>query len=172
VLIAAGLVDPAAGGEVDVAGLFTEKVQVVETEDGRPVYQVTEGGRLDMIVLPVEGKGLWSTLYGFLALGADTNTVRGIAFYQHGETPGLGGEIENPAWTFLWKGRKVYDSRWEPAIEVIKGKAGSPKDAPLQVDGISGATLTGKGVTCLVRRWVGPEGYGPYLAGIREGGGE
>lgn len=171
VLIAAGLVDPAAGGEVDVADLFERKVKVVQTEGGMTVYQVLEDGNLDMIVLPVEGKGLWSTLYGFLALGADTTTIRGIAFYQHGETPGLGGEIENPAWTALWKGRKAFNESWEPVIKVIKGKAGSPDEAPHQVDGISGATLTGNGVTNLVRRWIGPDGYGPYLEDIRKGGG-
>ncbi len=172
VLLAAGLMDAQSDQEVDVAGLFSQKVKVSQTDADQTVYQVLDGEELDMIVLPVEGKGLWSTLYGFLALDSDMTTVRGIAFYQHGETPGLGGEIENPRWTGLWVGRKAFDSSWSPALKVIKGKAGSPEEAPHEVDGISGATLTGNGVSSLVEHWLGPDGYGPYLEKLRWGGGE
>ncbi|MBN2718126.1 MAG: Na(+)-translocating NADH-quinone reductase subunit C [Deltaproteobacteria bacterium] len=134
------------------------------------VYKVLENGAPAMIILPVNGKGLWSTLYGFLALDVDTTTVRGVSFYEHGETPGLGGEIENPKWTALWKGRKVFDGNFTPAFKVIKGAAGTPEADPHAVDGLSGATLTGNGVTALVNFWIGENGFGPFLEDIRKGG--
>lgn len=136
-----------------------------------PVYRVRDAaGGVEMLVIPIEGKGLWSTLYGFLALDRDTNTIRGITFYQHGETPGLGGEVDNPRWKDLWKGRKAYDEQWDPAIRVIKGRAASPDEDPHKVDGLSGATLTSNGVSHLVDFWLGEEGFGPYLKNFREGG--
>jgi Na+-transporting NADH:ubiquinone oxidoreductase subunit C len=119
--------------------------------------------------LPVEGYALWSTLYGFLALDVDTKTVRGLTYYQHGETPGLGGEVDNPAWKALWPGRIAYDEQWLPTIRVIKGKAGSASEDPHQVDGLSGATLTSRGVTNMLQFWLGENGFGPYLAKFREG---
>lgn len=134
------------------------------------VYEVVENGKVSMLVLPVRGKGLWSTLYGFLALEADTRTVSGIAFYEHGETPGLGGEIENPKWTAKWEGRKVFTDDFEPKFKVLKGAAGPPEDAPHEVDGLSGATLTCNGVTALVNFWVGDDGFGPFLKNFRNGG--
>ncbi len=132
------------------------------------VYQVMDGDGVKMIVLPVQGMGLWSTLYGYLALEADTTTIAGIAFYEHGETPGLGGEIESPGWQAKWIGRKAFDEDWEPRIRVIKGEAGEPDEDPYQVDGLTGATLTANGVTELVRFWISDEGYGRYLAKFRE----
>lgn len=134
------------------------------------VYQVMEEGKVKMLVLPVSGKGLWSTMHGFLALDVDTTTVRGVSFYEHGETPGLGGEVENPRWTGLWKDRKVYNDQWEPAFAVLKGPAKSPTEQPHNVDGLSGATLTCKGVTGLVNFWIGQDGFGPFLKKFREGG--
>jgi Na+-transporting NADH:ubiquinone oxidoreductase subunit C len=134
------------------------------------IYEVMNGqGEVEMIVLPVEGYGLWSTLYGFLALDVDTKTVRGLTYYQHGETPGLGGEVDNPAWKALWPGRIAYDEQWLPTIRVIKGKAGSASEDPHQVDGLSGATLTSRGVTNMLQFWLGENGFGPYLAKFREG---
>jgi Na+-transporting NADH:ubiquinone oxidoreductase subunit C len=133
------------------------------------VYQVLEDDRVVRIVLPVEGKGLWSTLYGFLALDADGVTVRGLTFYEHKETPGLGGEIDNPRWQARWQGRRVLDENGRPAITVVKGQAGPPASDPYQVDGLSGATMTSNGVTNLVRFWVGEDGYGPFLARVRDG---
>ena len=134
------------------------------------IYQVMSGqGEVEMIVLPVEGYGLWSTLYGFLALDADTKTIRGLTYYQHGETPGLGGEVDNPAWKALWPGRVAYDDQWVPTIRVIKGKAGSAAEDPHQVDGLSGATLTSRGVTHMLQFWLGENGFATYLAKFREG---
>jgi len=130
--------------------------------------QRDEDGRLALLVLPVEGQGLWSTLYGYLALEPDLVTIRGLAFYEHGETPGLGGEITSPRWTVLWPGRRTTDQNGVIAIEVARGPAGPPSEDPYRVDGISGATLTGRGVTALVRFWIGPNGFGPYLDSLRQ----
>jgi Na+-transporting NADH:ubiquinone oxidoreductase subunit C len=116
-----------------------------------------------MVVLPVQGYGLWSTLYGFLALEADLRTIRGITFYEHGETPGLGGEVDNPRWKSRWVGRLALDDQGEPKIEVIKGPAGPPQEDPYRVDGLSGATLTARGVTNLVHFWLSSDIFGTYL---------
>jgi Na+-transporting NADH:ubiquinone oxidoreductase subunit C len=131
------------------------------------VYQVVAEGDLRAIILPIEGKGLWSTLYGFLALKPDGRTIEGITFYQHGETPGLGGEVDNPRWKALWEGRLAFDENWQPAIAVKKGRAGPAEQDPHQVDGLSGATITSRGVTHLLAFWLGENGFGPYLAAYR-----
>ncbi len=133
------------------------------------VYHVMENGEAVMCVIPIEGYGLWSTLYGFLAVGPDGNTIRGLTFYQHGETPGLGGEVDNPRWKALWPGRMVYDDAGNPAIRVIKGVAGSPQEAPHQVDGLTGATITGNGVSTMLQFWLGDAGFRKYLRRFREG---
>ncbi len=131
------------------------------------VYLVRQDGELSKIILPVSGQGLWSTLYGFLALAPDTTTIEGMTFYEHGETPGLGGEIDNPRWKSLWKGRSAYDAQWQPAITVIKGAAGPAEDDPFRVDGLSGATLTCRGVSDLVQFWLSGDGFEPFLAKFR-----
>ncbi len=131
------------------------------------VYEVIEDGKVSSIILPVEGKGLWSTLYGFLALDDDTRTINGLTFYQHAETPGLGGEVDNPRWKAKWVGKKAFDDQWEPAVAVVKGTS---RDPEYGVDGLSGATLTSRGVTNLVQFWLGEDGFGPYLKNFRNGG--
>ncbi len=132
------------------------------------VYEVWDASdALEMVVLPVEGLGLWGTLYGFVAIEGDLRTVRGLTFYEHKETPGLGGEVDNPRWKALWPGRLAFDETLTPVIAVVKGRAGSVADDPYSVDGLSGATLTSRGVTNLLRFWLGPEGFGPYLTRLR-----
>lgn len=131
------------------------------------VYRLKENGELKLVVLPVEGKGLWSTLYGFVALDADLETIRGITFYEHKETPGLGGEVDNPKWKSLWPGRRAYDDEHKPRIEVIRGQAGPPSQDPYRVDGLSGATMTSRGVTHLLRFWLGENGFRTYLDRLR-----
>ena len=106
-------------------------------------------------------KGLWGTLYGYLALKSDLETIQGITFYQHKETPGLGGEVDNPRWKAQWDGVQLYDEDGEPAAMVFKGPA--PSDNQFAVDGLSGATITSRGVTNLVRFWASEDGYGPFL---------
>lgn len=140
-----------------------------------PHYQVVykqrgEDGGLQLVVLPIEGKGLWSTMYGYLALGPDLKTVRGLTYYQHGETPGLGGEVDNPRWKALWPGREVFDAEGRAAIEVIRGRAGGAEEDPHRVDGLSGATITSRGVSAMLQFWLGGHGFGPYLAHLKEEG--
>jgi len=147
------------------------------------VFLVKEGGKLKSIILPMHGYGLWSTLYGFLSLEADGQTVQSINFYDQQETPGLGGEVVNPNWRALWKGKKVYAeseqhsadkgsiseaSVGEPALSLIKGAVDTTRPgSQYQVDGLAGATLTSTGVTNLVRYWMGNEGFAPYLKKVR-----
>jgi Na+-transporting NADH:ubiquinone oxidoreductase subunit C len=131
------------------------------------VFDVMERGELKALILPIEGYGLWGTLYGYIALAPDARTIVGITFYKHKETPGLGGEVDNPRWKASWPGRLAFDDRGNPAIGVKKGVAGSIEEDPYQVDGLSGATITSRGVTALVRFWLGDDGFGPYLTKYR-----
>jgi Na+-transporting NADH:ubiquinone oxidoreductase subunit C len=133
------------------------------------VYHVLDADqKVEMVVIPIKGYGLWSTLYGYLALDKDGNTVHGITYYQHGETPGLGGEVDNPRWKSLWPGRKAYDESGNEALTVIKGQAGPASSDPYRVDGLSGATLTSRGVSHMLELWLGPNGFKPYLEKFRQ----
>ena len=135
------------------------------------VYLVVDEDEVTRIVLPISGYGLWSTMYGFLALEPDGNTVADIVFYSHGETAGIGDFVGKPEWRELWPGKHVYDEEGELRLRIIKGRVS--KDDPqadYKVDGVSGATLTGNGVTNLVRYWLGDHGFGRYLDRIRDGG--
>lgn len=136
------------------------------------VYLVRDGkdAPVSQVVLPIEGIGMWGTLYGFIAIDRDGRTIRGITFYDQKETPGLGGEIANPKWQALWVGRHAFDERWEPRITVIKGSAGPPEQDRYHVDAISGATITSNGVARLIGFWMSGDGYGKYLKNFREGG--
>jgi Na+-transporting NADH:ubiquinone oxidoreductase subunit C len=128
------------------------------------VYLVKENEQIKTLILPVHGYGLWSTLYGLLALEGDFGTVKGLKFYQHAETPGLGGEVENPKWRALWEGKQIYDEQGKVMLGVIKGTVDpSRPDAKYKVDGLSGSTLTSRGVDNLVHYWLGENGFGPYL---------
>lgn len=134
------------------------------------VYVVeNEQGDIDKIILPIRGYGLWSTLYGFIALEDDTNTVAGLGFYEHGETPGLGGEVDNPRWKSAWPGKKVYRDG-DVAIGLVKGAVDpSSPSSDWQIDGLAGATLTGRGVTNLVHFWLGENGFEPFLNNLQAG---
>ncbi len=129
-----------------------------------PVYILYENNKIKNYILPVYGQGLWSTLYGFIALEKDANTIKGLTFYEHAETPGLGGEIDNPLWKKKWIGKKLYNEKGELAIKVIKGTVlNKDKNAEYKVDGISGATLTSRGVNNLIRFWASDFGFGKFL---------
>ncbi|AVR02971.1 Na(+)-translocating NADH-quinone reductase subunit C [Pluralibacter gergoviae] len=124
--------------------------------------------KLQEIVLPIYGNGLWSMMYAFVALDTDGRTVKGITYYDQGETPGLGGEVENPAWRQQFVGKKVLNDSGMPALKVVKGGA-RPGDE-YAVDGLSGATLTSNGVQHSFDFWMGEQGFGPFLKQVREGG--
>ncbi len=123
------------------------------------------------LVLPISGLGLWSTIYGYISLQKDGKTVSGLTFYQHGETPGLGGEIDNPAWRRQWQGKVALGVTGEPVIQVLRGKAlpGSP-GSEHQVDGISGATITSRAVGNMVNFWLGDAAYGKFIPLFLQGG--
>lgn len=136
------------------------------------VYLVKgDDGSVDQFVMPVKGKGLWSTLYGFVSLGSDLQTIRGLTFYQHAETPGLGGEVDNPKWKAQWPGKQAFGDDGEVRIEVLKGQV-PPNDpnSKYQVDGLSGATITAKGVSQLLRFWLDDKGFGPFIEKQRANG--
>ena len=144
--------------------------KIARRENYAVVYLVeSEPDQFDKIILPVRGYGLWSTLYGFVALEADGNTIAGMGFYEHGETPGLGGEVDNPRWKALWPGKQVYKDE-SVKIGLIKGPV-NPQgaDALWQVDGLSGATLTSTGVTRLVQFWLGEDGFQEFLNNLKSG---
>jgi Na+-transporting NADH:ubiquinone oxidoreductase subunit C len=134
------------------------------------VYVVEDpAGDIEKIILPIHGYGLWSTLYGYIALESDGNTVSGLGFSEHGETPGLGGEVDNPRWKAHWPGKQVYRDG-EVAIGLIKGAVDpASANAPWQVDGLAGATLTARGVTNLVHFWLGENGFEPFLNNLNAG---
>lgn len=145
--------------------------KVMRLPDDGLVYEVVQDGEVQSIILPIEGMGLWSILYGYIALDPDLTTIRGITYYEQGETAGLGGEVENPRWKALWPGRKAFDERGNVKIRVTKGAAGPPDEDPYRVDGLSGATLTSRGVTNMLQFWLGDNGFGPYLDRLRESAG-
>lgn len=146
----------------DIAGL-KRRAQYAE------VYLVyDENNELKTLVLPISGYGLWSTLYGFIALENDLNTVAGLTFYDHGETPGLGGEVDNPRWKAQWQGKEVYADDGSVAAQLKKGgvNPSNPVEKDHYVDGLSGATLTSNGVTNLIQFWMGPQGFLPFLENL------
>ncbi len=134
------------------------------------VYMVENEEGIETIILPIHGYGLWSTLYGFIALEGDLNTIRGLGFYQHGETPGLGGEVDNPRWRELWQGNLVYTDDGEVGVQIVKGTVdGSDPRRQYKVDGLAGATLTSRGVEHLVRFWMGDTGFRSFLENLKSG---
>lgn len=150
-------------GEDDIASIKRRERYSV-------AYIVEENGEMETLILPVRGYGLWSTLYGFIAVKDDLNTVAGLGFYQHGETPGLGGEVDNPRWRSQWEGKELFNDNDELAIQVVKGGVDpqSPR-ADHQVDALAGATLTSNGVNNLLHFWLGENGFGPFIANLRAG---
>lgn len=157
--------DPARSREVPANDAQVQRVPELVS-----VYLVMDGDQAEQVVIPIEGNGLFGPMYGFLALDRDTTTIRGLAYYETKETPGLGGEVNNPRWKALWPGRKAFDEKWIPRINVVKGTAGPAAKDPYQVDGLSGATMTGNAVTNMLHFWLGKEGFGPYLAKARARG--
>lgn len=136
---------------------------------GRVFLIRDDAGEIEKAVLPVRGMGLWGTMFGYLAIEGDLRTAAGISFYQHQETPGLGGEIENSRWRAQWEGLQLFENG-SPAVEVVKSRAPEGSDArQRQVDMLAGATLTSRGVENLVNFWIGDMGYGPYLEKLRRG---
>lgn len=148
----------ALSGEADIASLGRRENQA-------PVYVLRDNGALSLVVLPVRGQGYQSLLQGYLALSGSLDTIAALTFYEQGETPGLGSRIQEPAWEALWPGTEFTGPDGEIRVEVVRGKA----DEAWEVDGLTGATRTSNGVTNLLRFWLGPNGYGPFLANLEAG---
>ncbi|MFG6179362.1 Na(+)-translocating NADH-quinone reductase subunit C [Halomonas sp. THAF12] len=147
-------------GEKDIAGLSRQ-------ENYSTIYLVGNPDDPEQIILPIRGQGLWGLMRGYLAVRGDGNTIEGITFYSHSETPGLGGEVDNPRWKAQWDGKEIFadaDSV-QPDIALVKGGA----SGETEVDALSGASLTSNGVTNLLQFWLSPEGFGEYLARFRSG---
>ncbi len=135
------------------------------------VYLVMgKNDEIEQVVLPIYGMGLWSTLYGYVAVDRDLRTIKGLTYYQHGETPGLGGEVENPTWKSKWVGKHIWKTGAARDDEnlmvgVAKG-APIPEKAEYMVDGLSGATITSRGVDSMLKYWFSDDGFGPYLRAL------
>lgn len=127
-----------------------------------------DDGSVKSYVLPVHGYGLWSTMYGFIAINPDLKTVAGLNFYSDGETPGLGGEINNERWKAQWKGKIIYDDSGKPVIQVTKFGGLTPENKAYTVDGLAGATLTTKGVDHLIRYWLSDAGFGTFIHQLKQ----
>jgi Na+-transporting NADH:ubiquinone oxidoreductase subunit C len=148
--------------ENDIAGIKNRPEYML-------VYFVIEKDQVEKIILPVYGKGLWSTMYAFVAIDKDLKTIDGVTFYEHGETPGLGGEIENPRWNEIWQGKLAFDDNWNVKLHIIKGAVDPAREeSKYQIDGLSGATITTRGVDNMMKYWLGENGYGTFLNKIRE----
>jgi len=146
----------------DIAGISRMPKKVA-------IYKVKNEDEVGKYILPLFGKGLWSTMYGFIALDKDLQTVKGFTFYKHGETPGLGGEVDNPRWKSIWVGKHLFDENWDLKIEVIKGQVDlSNPRSKYQIDGLSGSTLTTRGVHNTVQFWLGDKGYRKFIDRLRE----
>lgn len=143
--------------EYDVANLSRRAVHEV-------VYLVWDGNELDRLILPIVGQGMWSTIYGFIALESDLNTIAAVSFYEQAETAGLGDQIQSPDWQAKWAGRKLFDTQGVLRFRTGPGtiKPGSTA-AAYQVDSLSGATVTADAVTRIIAYWFGPDGYRTFL---------
>lgn len=135
----------------------------------KTVYLVWEDGTLERVILPIRGAGMWSMIYGYLALESDFNTIAGATFYEQNETPGLGDQITQDYWLNQWTGKQLFDPAGEMLFHVAEGPV-TPDSAAadFQVDALTGATVTANAVTALVQYWLGPNGYGPLLRTMRE----
>jgi len=127
-----------------------------------------EAGAVDKVILPIHGYGLWSTLYGFIALEENGNDVFGLQFYEHAETPGLGAEVDNPRWRAQWNGARLHDDTGE--LQITVARTAPPAGDEYHIDALAGATLTSVGVDNLIRFWMGENGYGPFLENLNAGG--
>jgi len=144
----------------------SEDIAIIKNRENVGKFYISrnENGDLDKIILPIRGYGLWGTLFGYISIENDFNTVAGLEFYSHKETPGLGAEVDNPKWKSIWPGKKIYK---DDSVELVVMKGLVPSDADnidYKVDGLSGATLTSRGVTNMISYWFGDSGYSKLLS--------
>lgn len=145
-----------------------DKASIRRRSNQLPIYLVRNDQQaIEMIILPIYGSGVWSMMYAFLAVEVDGNTIRALNYYRQGETPGLGGEVQNPNWSRQFTGKQLFNEQGKPALRVVTGGA-RPGDIH-GVDGLTGATLTAVGVQNTFNFWLGDKGFGPFLQKVREG---
>lgn len=147
-----------------------EDIATIKRRENLSLVYILRGdaGDIEKVVLPVRGYGLWGTLYGYLAVDGDLETVAGLGFYSQKETPGLGGEVDNPKWKSQWLGVKLFDGSGDPAVQLVKRRSPQGSEAAShEVDALSGATITTQGVENLVRFWTGDLGFGPFLQQLK-----
>ena len=155
--------------EIYINSKGSQVQQTVEQNDKTlKIYQSMNNGLISGYAIPISGKGLWGTMYGYFAIEPDAETVKGITFYKHKETPGLGGEVDKDWFKNNFVGKKLTDNSGDlVSIEVIKGYVTkSTPNSDHKVDGISGATVTGKGITNFLKKDL--QKYEPYFAKLRK----
>ncbi|MEM9734286.1 MAG: Na(+)-translocating NADH-quinone reductase subunit C [Pseudomonadota bacterium] len=158
----------AADDPVTSIALQDDPAGIVRKTKFATVYLLRdEAGEIDKVILPIHGYGLWSTLYGFIALEENGNDIFGLQFYEHAETPGLGAEVDNPRWKALWKGKKLADENGTLQISVSKTKPAAGEE--YHIDALAGATLTTVGVDNLLQFWMGEAGFQPFLDNLKAG---
>jgi Na+-transporting NADH:ubiquinone oxidoreductase subunit C len=155
--------DPATSVKIE-----NDIARIIRRSKVASVYLVREGEQVKTIILPIHGSGLFSTLYGFVALEADKRTVVGLKFYEHGETPGLGGEVDNASWLSLWPGKKLLNENGKPSLKLVKQIPAND----MEVDALSGATMTTTGIQKMLDYWLGEDGFGPFLSRLDVNKGE
>jgi Na+-transporting NADH:ubiquinone oxidoreductase subunit C len=143
-----------------------------------PVYEIVnenDPNKTDYFVLPVYGYGLWNNISGYISLEGDLNTVKGVKFSHVGETPGLGARIADAEIQGRYAGKKLFEGPEMVAIMMQKGENGGGsasiaafKDNPHAVDGMSGATITGKGVNNMLAEYF-KQGYKNFLLNKKGG---
>ena len=166
----------------EIQGLFNQNVKsafvsstgdvvMEETKGALPIYLRVQDHQIQSYAIPISGYGLWSTLYGFLSIAADGNTVEGITFYEHGETPGLGAECEKPWFQNNFVGKKISNADGD-FVSIDIAKSAVPADIPEDqkqhaVDGISGATITTNGIEAFIKTDL--QKYEPFSKRLRSG---
>ncbi len=135
--------EPVEGVDAFTVVLRNEQKKPLE-EQYLPVFRATPDDGEKVIILPVEGKGLWGPIYGYVSLRSDMNTIYGVTFDHKGETPGLGAEINTTPFESMFPGKKLFDNENFVSVQVHKGGA-DPSDLH-GVDAISGGTITSKGL--------------------------
>ena len=166
--------------ETDVEGnpLIAENIDVErqfkQDPDERlyPVFKFIKEGTTDEVdsyIIPVFGNGLWDNIWGYIALESDLSTIRGVVFDHAGETPGLGARITSVDVQARYEGKSIYNSVGElVAVTMKKGETGDPgiyNDN--EVDGMSGATITGVGVNNMLKNYF--EYYQDYFNKVTSG---
>lgn len=155
-------------GEVKRRLRGSEDIAGIRELEQRTMFYIAyeeDGETVKAYILPVRGAGLWGMMYALLALEPDAQTIAGLNFYEHAETPGLGGEITNPRWVSNFIGKQAVDSEGNIEIRVTKGA--NPDNN--EVDALAGATITSNGVDNTFQFWLSETAYGPFLQRLREG---